>query len=176
MIKKFGDKKPEIHPSVFIAEDATIIGDVVIGENSSIWYGVTIRGDINKIKIGRNTNIQDHTVIHVDRKVEGTEKGMTIIGDGVTIGHRALLHACKIGNNCLIGMGAIILSGAEIGEGSIIGAGALVKENQKIPPKSLVVGLPAVVKGTISDEKLNLIVESAKHYMDLAYQYKKNGY
>lgn len=175
MIKKYRGHGPNIHPSVFVAENAIIIGNVEIDENSSIWYGVTIRGDINRVRIGRDTNIQDQTVIHVDRAKEGTDYGATIIGDRVTIGHRALLHACKIGNDCLIGMGAIILSGAEIGEGSIVGAGALVRENQKIPPRSLVVGLPATIKGGVSDERLNQIKESARHYMDLAWEYKKAG-
>lgn len=176
MIKKYRGQGPTIHPSVFLAETAVVIGNVEIDENASLWYGVTVRGDINRVRIGRDTNIQEQTVIHVDRsRDDGSDYGATIIGERVTVGHRALLHACKIGNDCLIGMGAIILSGAEIGEGSIVGAGALVRENQKIPPRSLVVGLPATIKGGVSDERLAQIKESARHYMDLAWEYKKAG-
>jgi len=175
MIKKFKGVSPNIHPSVFLAENAVVIGNVEIEENVSIWYGVSIRGDINKVRIGRDTNIQEQTVIHVDASEEGSDKNATIIGERVTIGHRALLHACKIGNDCLIGMGAIILSGAEIGDGCIIGAGALVREGQKIPPRSLAVGLPATLKGTVSDDRLAQIKETSRNYMDLAWEYKKGS-
>ena len=175
MIKKYRGQAPNIHPSVFVAENAVVIGRVEIEENVSLWYGVSIRGDINVIHIGRDTNIQEQTVIHVDSSEEGSDKGATTIGARVPVGHRALLHACRIGNDCLIGMGAIILSGAEIGDGSIVGAGALVREGQKVPPRSLVVGLPAVLKGTVSDERLAQIKESARHYMDLAWEDKKAG-
>ncbi|NLI78461.1 MAG: gamma carbonic anhydrase family protein [Candidatus Riflebacteria bacterium] len=175
MIKKYKGAGPTIHPSAFLAENTVVIGQVEIGENVSLWYGVSVRGDINRVRIGRDTNIQEQTVIHVDSATEDAdpEKGATIIGERVTVGHRALLHACRIGNDCLIGMGAIILSGAEIGDGCIVGAGALVREGQKVPPRSLVVGLPAVVKGSVSDERLAQIKDSARHYMDLAWEYKK---
>lgn len=164
--------QPQIHPSVFVAEQTIIAGDVRIDENASIWYGVTIRGDLARIIIGRDTNIQEQTVIHVDHPTAEWD-GRTEIGAEVTIGHRALLHSCKIGDRCLIGMGAIILTGAEIGEGSIVGAGAVVREGTKIPPRSLVVGLPAILKGSISPDRYEYIRVAARRYVELAQEYKK---
>lgn len=173
MIRKFADFSPKIDDSCFIAHNTEIIGNVTLGENVNIWYGTIIRGDINRIEIGANTNIQDSSVIHVDTPGEHPDTGATLIGKNVTVGHRALLHACKIGDSCLIGMGAIILSGAEIGEGSIIAAGAVVKENDRIPPGSMVVGLPAKIKGKVSYEWHQRIAVSATHYVELGKKHKQ---
>ena len=172
MIKSYKNKSPKISPAAFVAETAVIIGDVEIGEKASIWYGVAIRADINHIRIGKETNIQENTVIHVDLNDRGLGDCATVIGDRVTVGHGAILHGCKIGDDCLIGMGAIVLSGSKIGEGSVVAAGALVREGQVIPPHSLVMGMPAQVKRTLGDPELELIRSSAQHYVELAKEYK----
>jgi carbonic anhydrase/acetyltransferase-like protein (isoleucine patch superfamily) len=172
MIKKYKDKTPRIDKSSFLAETAMVIGDVEIGRNVNIWYGTVIRADINHVKIGDDTNIQENTVIHVDLNDRGLGDCATVIGQRVTVGHGAILHGCKIADDCLIGMGATILSGAKIGAGSVIAAGALVKEGQEIPPRSLAAGMPAVVKRQVSDQEFELIKSSARHYTDLAEDYK----
>lgn len=172
MIKNYKNKSPKIDQSAFVAENAVIIGDVEIGEKSSIWYGVAIRADINHVRIGKETNIQENTVIHVDLNDRGLGDCATIIGDRVTVGHGAILHGCKIGDDCLIGMGTIVLSGANIGTGSVIAAGALVKEGQQIPPRSMVMGMPAEVKRQLPEEAIEKIRASARHYVDLAEDYK----
>jgi len=174
MIKKFKSSAPRIDESAFVAENAMVIGDVEIGENSSVWYGATIRGDINSVKIGKNTNIQENCVVHVDSNKGNPLFGKTFIGNGVTVGHGAILHGCTIEDDCLIGMGAIVLTGAKIGQGSLIAAGALVRESQEIPPKSVAIGIPAVIKGTVPEDKIELFKDSAKHYVELAEEHKKN--
>src|ERR1043165_716249 len=138
MIKPFNNTQPKIHESVFIAEDAVVIGDVEIGEDSSVWFGSVVRGDVNYIRIGARTNIQDHTIIHVNT---GTHP--TILEDEITVGHRVTLHGCYVESNCLIGIGAIVLDGARIGRNSLIAAGSLVTPNTQIPPGSMVMGAPA---------------------------------
>ena len=159
----------KIHPSCFIAENATIIGDVAIEENCSVWYNAVIRGDRNSIVIGKNTNIQDNAVIHV------TKHNATIIGENVSIGHSAVIHSAKIGSNCLIGMSATVLDGAEIGDGSLIGACALVSKNKKIPENSLVLGVPGKVVKT--DKKLvDIITRNAEVYRKLAEEHKAKKY
>ncbi|MBI2092965.1 MAG: gamma carbonic anhydrase family protein [Deltaproteobacteria bacterium] len=167
MIVTYKNKSPEIAKDVFIAENVTVVGDVAIGENSSVWFGAVIRGDSNSIKIGSRTNIQDLCVVHVDssNKVE--------VGDNVTIGHRAIIHGCKIGSNCLIGMGSIIMSGAQIGDDCIVGAGALVTEGQVIPPKSLVLGMPGKPKRSLTDSELMEIKKAAEHYLKKGREYLK---
>ena len=172
MIKNYKDKTPKIDKTAFIAETAVIVGDVEIGQNVNIWYGATIRADINHVRIGKETNIQENTVIHVDLNDRGLGDCATFIGDRVTVGHGAILHGCNIGDDCLIGMGAIVLSGANIGAGSVVAAGALVKEGQQIPPRSMVMGMPAEVKRQLPEEALEKIRASAKHYVDLAEEYK----
>lgn len=158
-------KNPQISKGVFVAENATVIGNVMVGEDCGIWFGAVVRGDSNRIKIGNRTNIQDLCVVHVDDTHD------TIIGDDVTVGHRVILHGCHIGNRCLVGMGAIIMNGVQIGEDCIIGAGALVTENQVIPPHSLVIGFPAKIKRELSPEEIKMILDSAKHYADRAREY-----
>jgi len=173
MLRNFENFYPQVPDSCFIAPATEIIGRVKMGENVSIWHGTMIRGDINWIEIGDNTNIQDSSVVHVDfAHGEGEDSGFVKIGKNVTIGHKALIHACTIGDDCLIGMGAIVLSGAVIGDGSIVGAGALVKENQIVPPGSLVVGLPAKIKGEVGEEAKKKILASAKNYAEIARRHK----
>ncbi|MDD3626835.1 MAG: gamma carbonic anhydrase family protein [bacterium] len=164
----FKGKQPEIHSSAFIFDGAIIVGDVVIGEKTSVWFNSVIRGDVNYIRIGKFSNIQELSALHVD-----TGKYPLIIGDYVTIGHNAVLHGCTIKDNALIGMGAIILNGAEIGELSVVGAGALVTENSKIPPGTLAVGIPAKVKRELTPDEKEMIKKSAMHYVEIAEGYEK---
>jgi carbonic anhydrase/acetyltransferase-like protein (isoleucine patch superfamily) len=151
---------------VFIAENAAVIGDVVIGESSSIWYSTTVRGDVMPIRIGARTSIQDNAVIHVTSDFSGTD-----IGNDCTVGHSAIIHACTVEDFCLIGMGSIILDGARIGSGSLVGAGALVTPGTIIPPRSLVIGSPAKVKRPLSEKEREQIDYGAKHYVELARTY-----
>ena len=160
MIHPFKGTKPKIDASALVVDSAQIIGEVTIGEESSVWFNAVIRGDVNHISIGKRTNIQDGCVLHVARK----SLPLTI-GDEVTVGHNATLHACTIGSQCLIGMAATVMDGAEIGERSIVGAGALVTPGTKIPPKSLVLGSPAKVKRELTDEEIRGIRESAANYV-----------
>lgn len=166
MIKEFDGIMPEIDESVFVAESADIIGDVKIGKNSSIWYNTVLRGDEHAIRIGENTNIQDGTVIHVGWDVD------TVIGDNVTVGHKALVHGCKIGNNSLVGMGAIVLNGAEIGEYCMIAAGALVTQNKKFPDGVLIMGSPAKVVRELTEEEKQSLIKSADDYYKNAQKHK----
>ncbi len=166
MIKDFLSKKPRIDDSVYIAPNAIIIGDVEIGKGSSIWFGTIIRADTEKIKIGEYTNIQDYTVLH-------TDKGFILeIGNYVSIGHRAIIHGCKIGDNVMIGMGAIILNGAVISENSIVAAGSVIKENFLVPANTLVAGVPGSVKRELKEEDIKMIKDAATHYYQLAKIYK----
>lgn len=160
MIHPFKEKSPEIDSSALVVESAQIIGDVVIGEESSVWFNAVVRGDVNHIRIGKRTNIQDGCVLHVARKTHPL-----IIGDEVTIGHNVVLHACTIQSRCLIGMGAIIMDGAEVGEHSIVGAGSLVTANTKIPPGSLVFGSPAAVRRELTEDEKRGVRESAANYV-----------
>lgn len=167
MIKEYEGKKPNIDGTCFIADSAEIIGDVSIGEYTSIWYNCVLRGDENSIKIGNHTNIQDGTVIHISRDY-GTE-----IGDYVTVGHKAIIHACKIGNNVLVGMGAIILDGAEVEDNVLIGAGSIVTTGKKIPSGSLVLGSPARVVRSLTDDEIEQLKQSAVDYVKYAEKHKK---
>lgn len=168
MIKKmFKGAQPNIYQDCFVADDATLIGGVELGENSSIWYHCTVRADVNKIVIGKNTNIQDNTVVHCDYGFP------TYIGDNVTVGHRAIIHGCIIGNNCLIGMGSIVMDGAEIGDGCIIGAGAVVSPGKKIPTRSVVMGVPGKIVKELDAGQLEGILKSADTYVKLAQEHRK---
>ncbi len=160
-------KGPTIHPTAWIVPGATVIGDVTLEEESSAWYGAVLRGDINRILIGARSNIQDNAVVHIDTGDE------TTLGELVTIGHSAIVHACKIDDEVLIGMGAIILDGVEVGARSIIGANALVTLGTKIPPGSLVLGSPAKIRRQLTLDEQNDIarwawsyVETAKHFRE----------
>lgn len=148
MILQLQGKFPKIPESVFVAPNATVIGDVEIGENSSVWFQTVIRGDVDWIRIGENTNVQDGSVLHVTSKTHPLE-----IGNRVTIGHMACLHGCRLEDNCLIGIGAVVLDGAVIGEGSLIGAGALVAPGKVIPPRSVVMGRPGKVVREVTEKE-----------------------
>jgi carbonic anhydrase/acetyltransferase-like protein (isoleucine patch superfamily) len=168
---------PKIDKSVFIAKSADIIGDVKIKNESSVWFGVVIRADVHSICIGERTSIQDGTVIHVTHyKLPDKSDGYpTVIGDDVTVGHRAVLHGCTVGNACLIGMGAIILDGAQIGDESIVGAGSLVTQGKIFPPRSLIMGSPARVVRTLNDEEIKKLYVSAARYVKLKDEYLKTN-
>ncbi len=156
-------KEPVIGERVFIAKNATVFGDITLADDVSIWYNVTIRADVEKVVIGKCSNVQDGTVIHVTK-----DKYPTIIGDYVTIGHNATLHGCTIQNNVLVGIGAIILDNTVISENTIIAAGSLVPPNKTFPPNSLIMGSPAKVVKTLSDEEIKSITDYAERYV----QYK----
>ncbi|MEA3313299.1 MAG: gamma carbonic anhydrase family protein [Caldisericota bacterium] len=166
IIVQYNRKKPKIDKTAFIAETAVIIGDVTIEKYASIWYGAVLRGDTAPIHIGKGTNVQDNTVVHVDN-------APCIIKDYVTVGHSAIIHAAVIEKNCLIGMGATVLSGTHIEEESIIGANALVAKNKKIQKGSLAVGVPAKVMRLLTKEERKSIHKHAVDYTKLAEAYKK---
>lgn len=157
MIKEFEGIEPKLDEKVFIADGAKIIGDVTIKEFGSIWFNTVVRGDVNRIEIGRYSNVQDNSVVHV------ADHCPTIIGDFVTIGHNATIHGCTIEDHCLVGMSATILNGAVIGKGSIIAAGALIKEDEIIPPYSLVIGMPGRVVTTLSDNLDKIHAQAVKY-------------
>ncbi len=169
MIREWNNYKPEIDPTAFIHESAEIIGKVRIGKNVSIWPNVVIRGDIEEIIIGDNTNIQDNTVIHTDH---GTP---TVIGEGISVGHNVILHSCNLKNNCLIGMGAIILEGAIVEEDCLIGAGALVSQGKLIPKGSLALGVPARIKKALEQAEIDNIKKNAQDYLRLAETHRKTS-
>lgn len=166
MIKGYQGIEPKINETVFVAETADIIGKVTIGKNSNIWYNTVLRADVNTITIGENTNIQDGSVVHI------SDKFPTVIGNNVTVGHKALVHGCTIGNNTLIGMGSIVLDGAEIGEYTLLGAGSLVPPGKKIPSGVLALGSPAKVVRELTEEEKQNLVESALKYVKVADNYK----
>lgn len=166
MIKPFRDKGPVIHETAFVADNAIVIGDVEIGEDSSIWFGSVVRGDVNYIRIGARTNIQDHTIIHVNT---GTHP--TILEDEITVGHRVTLHGCYVESGCLIGIGSILLDGVRVGSQSLIAAGSLVTPNTHIPPRSLVMGSPARVKRELKHDELENLQYSWKRYVELRNEY-----
>lgn len=168
MIYNFEDKRPEIAESAFVAESTDIIGEVLIGEQCSIWFGTVIRADGRSVEVGKGTNIQDNCTIHISSDYS------TNIGEYVTVGHGAIIHACKIGDYSLIGMGAIVLDGAEVGDYTIIGAGSVVTPRTKIPSGVLALGTPVrVVRELSKEEKLSL-KQSAEKYIELAVKYKRN--
>lgn len=162
----FNQFEPRIDEQAWVAPSADLIGQVEIGANSSVWYATVLRGDIAPIIIGKNCSVQDGTVIHVDFETP------TILGDDVTVGHKAIIHACTIGNGCLIGMGATVLNGAEIGQESIVAAGAVVTPGKKFPPRSMIMGMPAKVVRTLSEEEAHHLHEHAQMYVRLTDQYK----
>ncbi len=162
---KFADTIPSVHSSCFIASGARIIGEVQLEEGVSVWFNSVLRGDISRIVVGRFTNIQDLCLLHVDRG-QPCE-----VGEYVVVGHMAILHACSVGNSCLIGMGARILSGAKIGDGCIIAAQAVVLEGKEIPPNTLVAGVPAKVIRSVSPEEVQGIKDWAIRYNELAQLY-----
>jgi len=170
MIHPFNDKWPVIGDEVFVANGAEVIGDVHVGKGSSIWFNAVLRGDVHYIRIGERSNIQDHSVIHV---TAGTHP--TIVEDEVTVGHRVILHGCRVQRRALIGMGAIVLDEAVIGEESFIGAGALVTPGTIIPPRVLALGSPCKVKRDLTAKELQDLEISALHYYQLAQAYLRGG-
>ena len=161
MIRSFDGDRPQLHPTAFVHDSAELIGRVVLEEGSSVWPGCVLRGDIDRIRIGAGSNVQDLTVIH-------TRDGHpAIVGKGVTVGHRAILHGARIGNRCLIGMGAIVME-ATVGAECLIGAGALITAGMKIPARSLVLGAPAKVVRKLKPEELRMLAASERSYRDLA--------
>lgn len=166
MILTFKDAVPRLGPGVYVAPTAAVIGDVVMGKGSSIWFGAVARGDSHSIRIGEDTNIQDGSMLHVT----GDFFPLTI-GSEVTIGHRAVVHGCTIGDRVLIGMGAVILDGAEIGSESVVAAGAVVAEGAKFPPRSLLMGIPARKVRDIADSEVSRILEGAKTYRNTTAEY-----
>lgn len=163
MIKSFQNKKPKIHETAYITEDAIIIGDVEIGEDSSVWYGSILRGDVNFIRIGKRTNVQDGTIIHVSSKTHPT-----ILEDEITLGHRVTLHGCYVETGCLIGIGAIVLDGARIGANSLVAAGSLVTPDTQIPSRSLVMGSPARVRRELTDDEVFGLKKFWQNYVSLS--------
>ncbi len=167
MIHAYQGVMPKIHPTAFVEDSAQVIGDVELGEESSVWFNVVIRGDVNVIRIGRGTNIQDGTVIHVNRR-----SFPTILEEFVTVGHGARLHGCHVKSNCLIGIGAIVLDGVLLEEECLVAAGSLVAPGTKVPRGSLLMGAPARVRRSVTAEDLDLIHRSAQNYVKLRADYK----
>jgi len=173
MTIKYKEWTPTLKKNAWIADGATVVGRTEIGEDSSIWFGSVVRGDVHYIKIGDRTSIQDLSMVHVThhKKEDMSDGNPTIIGDDVTIGHRVMLHGCTIEDACLIGMSATILDGAVIGKESIVGAGALVTKNKIFPPRSLIIGSPAKVIRELTDAEVAELYASAKRYVEF-----KNNY
>jgi len=166
VLRAYRGQFPRVDPTAFVDASAQVIGDVEIGEESSVWMCTVIRGDVHSIRVGRRTSIQDGTVVHA---MTGTHP--TTIGDNVTIGHAAVIHGCTIDNQCLIGMGAILLNGAHVGTGSIVAAGTLLPENMKVPPKSLVMGSPGKVKRLLTQAEVAEIQMYADRYVGYRLDY-----
>lgn len=166
MIKNFGSRIPKLHPTAFITDDAVVIGDVEIGEDASVWFGSVIRGDVNFIRIGARTNIQDATVIHVSSRTHST-----ILEEEITVGHRVTLHGCHVERGCLIGIGSIVMDGVRVGARSLVGAGSLLTPGTQIPPRSLVLGSPGRVKRELTDDELASLDQSWRNYVELKSKY-----
>jgi carbonic anhydrase/acetyltransferase-like protein (isoleucine patch superfamily) len=166
MIHAYGAIMPRVHPTAFVEDSAHVIGDVELAEESSVWFTSVVRGDVNHIRIGRGTNIQDGTVIHVNRR--GTP---TILEERVTVGHGARIHGCHIKSSCLIGIGAVVLDGVVLEEDCLVAAGAVVSPGTRVPRGSLLMGAPARVKRQVTEADLDLIRRSAENYIKLRAEY-----
>ena len=166
-IYKLGDKTPQIHESAFVADTATIIGEVILAENSSVWPGVAIRGDNEPIRVGVGTNVQEGVVLHADPGYPLT------LAEGVSVGHQAMLHGCTVGDYSLVGINAVILNGARIGKHCIIGANALIAEGKEIPDGSLVMGSPGKVVREISDQQAMMLAAGSHHYVENWKRYRR---
>jgi carbonic anhydrase/acetyltransferase-like protein (isoleucine patch superfamily) len=165
VIRSYNGVTPDIHPAAFVAETAALIGSVSVGIGSSIWYGATLRGDVNSITVGARTSVQDGSVLHCDGDAP------CVVGDDVTIGHNATVHGCIVGNRAVIGIGATVLSRAVIGEDAVVAAGALVREGAIVPPNTLVLGIPAKAAREVSDEERSRFRANAEHYVSLAAEF-----
>lgn len=175
MILSYRDYQPQVGAGGWVAPNATLIGDAILGEDASLWFGVIVRGDVHRIRIGARTNIQDLCLLHITQH-EGADRDdqdghPTIIGSEVTVGHRAILHGCTVGDLCLIGMGAIILDGAVIGRESIVGAGSVVTPGKQFPPRSVIMGTPAKVVKEVSDAQVLDMQASWRRYVALKNEY-----
>jgi carbonic anhydrase/acetyltransferase-like protein (isoleucine patch superfamily) len=161
MLRIFRNHAPRVAPSAYVDESAQVIGDVAIGEESSVWMNAVVRGDVNHIRIGSRTNIQDGAIVHVMRDPPHP----TVVGDDVTVGHGVVLHGCAVANRCLIGMGAILLNGSSVGADCIVAAGTLLPEGVAVPARSLVMGSPGTVRRPLTDEEVAFILQSAQNYV-----------
>jgi gamma-carbonic anhydrase len=170
MIHPFDGKTPRLDSTAYVHTSVQVIGDVIVGAHSSLWPNVVVRGDVHQVLIGARTNIQDNSTVHVTRN-----RFATVIGDDVTAGHNAILHGCRIGNLCLIGMGAIVLDGVEVGDECMIGAGALLTPGTRIPPGQLVLGSPAKPIRTLHGDEIAFLRQSARNYVEYAERYRSQG-
>ncbi len=171
MLYRYGESEPRLGREVYVAPSASVIGDVELGDQSSVWFGAVLRGDVGILRVGARSNIQDLSVLHVTAGAEGT-----FVGDDVVIGHRALVHECRVEDLALIGMGCVLLDGCVIGRGSIVAAGAVVREGQKVPPFSLVAGVPAEVRKQLPDSSAEARRAHAQHYVELAARYLSGAF
>ncbi len=169
MLRPYKGTMPRVHDTAYVDQSAQVIGDVEIGEASSIWMNVVMRGDVHWIRLGRRSNVQDGTVVHV---MNGTHP--TTIGDDVTIGHGAIVHGCTVRDRVLVGMGAILLNGADVGEDSIVAAGTLIPEGMTVPPRSLVMGSPGKIRRSLTDEEVLSILEYARRYVEYRLDYNQS--
>ena len=165
-IYQLGDLTPSIHPTAWVADSAQIIGQVVLEENVSVWFGAVLRGDNDLISIGKGSNIQENSVLHIDRGHP------LVLGENVTIGHQVMLHGCTIGDNSLVGIGAVVLNDARIGKNCLVGAGSLVTEGKEFPDGSLIMGSPARAVRQMSPEQIEGLKMSAQHYINNASRYR----
>lgn len=170
MIASLGERRPNIHESAFVVDSAVIVGDVVLAADTSIWFHAVVRGDVERIRIGARSNIQDNATVHVT-----TDRWPTIVGEGVTVGHAAVLHGCSIGDHSLIGIGAILLDGVVIGDECLVGAGSVVTPGTHIPPRSLVLGSPAKCVRDLSADEIARLHQSASNYVRHAGTYRDAG-
>jgi carbonic anhydrase/acetyltransferase-like protein (isoleucine patch superfamily) len=171
LIRAWGGKTPRLADDAWVADGAVILGDVEIGAGSSIWFGAILRGDVNHIRVGARTNVQDHAVLHV---TTGTHP--TVVGDDVTLGHRVTLHGCTVKDRCLVGIGAVVMDGAVVGEDAMVGAGSLVPPGMVVPPGMLAIGSPARIKRELTREEIAYFRKSAESYAGLAARYRTEGW
>ncbi len=170
MILSLGNHVPAVPPTAFVAPDAAVIGDVALGEDASVWFGTVLRGDTNRIRVGERSNLQDGVVVHVNSGDEWTG-----IGDEVTVGHRAIVHACRVGRRCLIGMGAVVLDRASVGEEAMVAAGSVVPPGLLVPPRMLVRGVPGRVVRPLTGQEIEHLTRSAAHYVELKNRYLREA-
>jgi carbonic anhydrase/acetyltransferase-like protein (isoleucine patch superfamily) len=171
IIRPWSGKAPRIAEGAWIADGAVVVGDVEIGPDASLWFGAIVRGDVNSIRVGARTNVQDYAVLHVTGKTHPT-----VVGDDVTLGHRVTLHGCTVRDRCLIGIGAVVMDGAVVGEDAMVGAGSLVPPGMVVPPRMLAVGSPARVKRELTQEEVDFFRRSAANYVGYARQYRSEGW
>lgn len=171
LVRPFGGKSPRLADDVWVAETAVVVGDVEIGPASSVWFGAIVRGDVNHVRIGARTNVQDHCVIHVTSRTHPT-----VVGDDVTLGHRVTLHGCTVKDRCLVGIGAVVMDGAVVGEDAMVGAGSLVPPGMVVPPGMLALGSPAKVRRELTAEEIAFFRRSAQAYAGYAEQYRREGF